>query len=151
MGRWCPIIPVEATSTSSGLIFRCLDVRSAIVSASFSPFLPVHAFALPLFTTIACALPFFTTFLLSFIGAATIWFVVKRAAVLHGCSEKMMPISWFFLSLFRPQCTEPTLKPFGAITFPGIVLIIRIFLLKDNLLLQVCNKVKEGIQRQQQL
>ena len=114
--------------TSSGLIFKCLDVRSAIVSASFSPFLPVHALALPLFTTIACTLPFFTASLLNFIGAATIWFVVKRAAALQGSSEKMIPISWFLLSLFRPQCTEPVLKPFGAIMFPGISLIIREFL-----------------------
>jgi hypothetical protein len=54
-GSTTPIGPVEATRTSSTSQDRAFAAAAAVVSTATSPSAPVHALALPLFTTMARA------------------------------------------------------------------------------------------------
>ena len=55
IGRNCPMMPVEETRTCEGGISKARAVVFIDATASFIPRFPVHAFAFPLFTTIADA------------------------------------------------------------------------------------------------
>ncbi len=69
-GSCLPMMPVDATATSSWGMLRFLATWAAICSAFSIPFRPVKQFALPLLATIAESLPFLTAFLVTVMGAA---------------------------------------------------------------------------------
>lgn len=81
-GSWRPMIPVEATATSSGRMFRPWATWWVISLASSMPFSPVKQLALPLLATIADSFPFLTDSLVMIIGAACTLFLVNTAAAL---------------------------------------------------------------------
>src|SRR3989338_7839347 len=68
IGRGLPIIPVEATRTSSLPSPRVWATRSAIDDASLSPARPLAQFALPELTMIARCVLFLRLTLLTFMG-----------------------------------------------------------------------------------
>ena len=69
-GNWRPIIPVEATATSSGEVFTPSATCEAMSLACSIPSLPVKQLALPLLATIAESFPFLTDSRVMIIGAA---------------------------------------------------------------------------------
>ena len=123
IGSCFPITPVLATRTASSSIPSFSAVFAAISRHFSYPSSPVHALAIPLFTTIACALfDSNTTFLSHFTGAAHTLLVVNVPALTHGISENTSAIS--FLTLFLiPALSPVALKPFDAHTPPSIYLI----------------------------
>src|SRR5699024_12350309 len=69
-------------------ISNLLAVTSRILYASCIPCSPIHAFALPLFTIIACnCCPSSILSFVTYIGAALTWFIVYTAAACAGCSQ----------------------------------------------------------------
>src|SRR3972149_3897608 len=112
------MMPVEATRTSAGERPSSLAVASAIDMALRWPWAPVQALALPLFPTTALIVPLLTVSRLNLTGAATIWLVVKRAAVRAGRSDSRRARSQ--PPCLMPQAQAPARKPEGATTPPGI-------------------------------
>ncbi len=82
-----PMVPVEATKTSSFSMPSISAVAPAISIASSNPFFPVEALAHPEFMTIAWAFPSLRCSALTFKGAALILLVVNNAIALDGTSE----------------------------------------------------------------
>ena len=119
MGRNCPITPVEETSTSSRPTFNAEAAAPTIAQASSIPRSPVHAFALPLFTTIArntrdrpiCSRVTRT-------GAAWTLLVVRTTAAEAGTSDTTRQRSLF--DFLTPQWMPAARNPFGAVIPPEI-------------------------------
>ena len=88
IGSCFPITPVDATRTASSGISINSEVFFAVSLQYPNPSVPVHALAIPAFTTTACANALFFTMSLShFTGAAFTTFVVKVPATAHGSVE----------------------------------------------------------------
>src|SRR3990170_6303405 len=119
IGRESPITPVDATRIFSGDIPRVLAVRSTISSACLYPVLPIHAFALPLFTITPLAFPFLIYFWLNITGAAFTRFSVNTPAAQASTSEKIRARS--FLPVFlMPQDIPEARIPLTAVIPPFI-------------------------------
>jgi hypothetical protein len=101
IGNVTPIRPVEPTNAIPRGRFSAFSVNSAISIASFIPRCPVHAFALPEFTTMACALPDLNLAMHTFTGAAHTWFVVNIPATVAGTLDTISARSRF-LPLSEP-------------------------------------------------
>ena len=84
--RCTPITPVDDTSTCSEGQPSAAPVSAAVARAVSSPWLPVQAFAQPLFTITARTCPREAARLArdTCTGAACTWFVVKSAAADAG-------------------------------------------------------------------
>ena len=104
IGSDCPITPVEATMTSSGVIRSCCAVSSHICHAFSSPS-ALHVLAFLLFTMTACAFPPVASrfFFVTIIGAPFTLLVVYTAAVLQSVSLYTMPRSFLFGLASSPQ------------------------------------------------
>ena len=79
--------PVEATSTRSSGMRRCLATISVISRASRTPCSPVATFEQPLDATMAWATPLRIRSRVTLTGAPTIRFVVKTPAAVAGFEE----------------------------------------------------------------
>ncbi len=114
MGRWTPMTPVEATTTSSGRHPKAVAVSDAISRASRSPRSPVAALAHPAFTTTARAWPPRRCSRETTTGAAWARFVVKTPAAAQVRSATSRARSGW--SGLMPAATAAARKPRGAVT-----------------------------------
>jgi hypothetical protein len=114
IGRFSPIIPVDAIKTLFGLTETLEATSLHIDIESFIPFWPVHALALPELTTTAEILAVFRCCLHTVTDAETILLVVKTAAALAPAGQTISPKS--SLPLFLTPPAAPAAKnPFGAV------------------------------------
>jgi hypothetical protein len=113
-----PITPVEATRICCSRAPRRAPACFAIARASLSPWLPVHALALPEFTTIPRALPRRTWRLVTCIGAACTRLVVNTPAAATGRSAVTSATSGLRLRLI-PAWIPDAANPAAAVTPPG--------------------------------
>jgi hypothetical protein len=114
IGSFSPIIPVDAISTLFGETETLAATSLHIDIASFIPFWPVQALALPELTTTAQALALFTCCLHTVTDAETILLVVKTAAALAPVGHTISPKSRLPLFL-TPPAAPAAKKPFGAV------------------------------------
>ena len=87
MGIGRPITPVEHTATSAGFSPRSSATLLHSPLASSTPWAPVHAFAFPLFATMARIFPFRRCSRLTFTQAACTRLVVNVPAETQGFVE----------------------------------------------------------------
>ena len=118
IGIGCPITPVDAVKTDSGLIFRSSATLSAKTLLSLTPCSPMQAFAIPLFKITACfGCPFLSSSMSHFTGAAFTRFVVNVAPATQGASLYTSAMSFLFF-LRIPASMPLALKTCGVVTLP---------------------------------
>ncbi len=117
-----PMTPVDATNTSSTLHPTRRAVSAAISRATTRPRSPVHAFAQPLFATMARARPRVVARCSSdtMTGAAWARFVVNTAAAAAGRSDTSSARSRPPLALM-PALTPAARNPAGVVTPPVVI------------------------------
>ena len=115
IGRWTPITPVEATTTSRGESPSLAAASSVMRSASARPRSAVQALALPALTTTAWQRPERSRSSDSLTGAARTLLRVKTPAAVAGRSEAMMQRSSDCPSFLIPAWTAPAEKPAASV------------------------------------
>ena len=99
---FCPITPVDATTTSDAQIPVCFSTSAHIPSAISMPF-ELQVFAFPEFTMTACAYPSARLALVTVSGAPFTRFSVYTAAADAFFSLTISARSLFFLFFLIPQ------------------------------------------------